>query len=329
MKKKIIVFLTLIAILAALITTSLAAGTKSPVGVNISGFSTVDLYGNQVDSIILGKYELTIFNLWATWCSPCLNEMPHLQKLYENYEQQGVNVVGLLSEGNGSTPSSAKALCESKGYTYPTLRYVTDNTLKTLVSKSGGYIPVTYAVNSSGEVLEYYVGGMTYNQFVAFVERNLDEPTPTETPAPTESPKPTVKPTESPAPTNSPEPSESPDEFHTVRFLDWNDVVLKEEEVRTGESATAPSDPELEGHYFEKWDKAFDNVVADLDVYAKYRLCNDVNDDNVVNTGDAVLILRTVISSEFSDFDKMVADVNKDGNVNTGDAVMILKNTIE
>lgn len=319
MKKKIIVFLTLFAILATLITTSLAADTKSPVGFNISGFSTVDLYGNEVNSSILGEYELTVFNLWATWCSPCLSEMPHLQKLYENYEPQGVNVVGLLSEGNGSTPSSAKALCESKGYTYPTLRYVTDNTLKALVNASGGYIPVTYAVNSKGEVLEYYVGGMTYNQFVAFVERNLDEPTPTATPKPTETPK----------PTNSPEPTESPDEFHTVRFIDWNDVVLKEQEVRTGESATAPTDPELEGYYFEKWDKAFDNIVADLDVYAKYRLYNDVNDDNVVNTGDAVLILRTVISGEFSDFEKMVADANNDGNVNTGDAVLILKNTVE
>lgn len=315
MSKKAIVVLALLLVLAVFISTSLAADNKSPVGYNISGFSTVDLYDNTVDSSILGEYKLTIFNLWATWCGPCLSEMPHLQKLYENYEPLGVNVVGLLVEGGGSTPASAKKLCETNGYTYPTLRYVTDSKLTELVNKSGGYIPVTYAVSPTGEVLEYHVGAMSYSAFVAFMNRNLDEPIQTETPKPTQTPK----------PTESPVPTATPDTLHTVRFLDWNGTVLKTEEVLTGESATPPENPTREGYYFEKWDKDFTNITSDLDIYAVYRLVNDVNGDDTVNTGDAVIILRTVVSGEFSEFDKLVADVNNDGKVNTGDATRLLQ----
>lgn len=291
MKKKIIVFITLFAMLTVLFTSSYAAETKTPVGLNITGFETTDLYGNEVDSSILGEYKLTIFNFWATWCGPCVSEMPHLQKLYEEYELQGVNVMGLLCETGSSTPESAKTLCESKGYTYTTLRAANDAILTNLIDNSGGYIPVTYAVSPEGEVLEYYVGGMSYNQFVAFVNRNIELDPPTD---------------------------------HTVRFLDWDDTVLKEEVVIHGEDATAPEDPELLGHFFEKWDKEFTNVTTDLDVKAKYRKFNDVNDDGLINTGDAVLILQTVVAGEFSEFEAMVADVNNDGTVNTGDATKLL-----
>lgn len=63
---------------------------------------------------------------------------------------------------------------------------------------------------------------------------------------------------------------ESPVETFTVTFVDHDGTLLKTETVESGKSATAPADPEREGFTFTGWDKAFDNVTADLTVTAQY-----------------------------------------------------------
>lgn len=119
---------------------------------------------------------------------------------------------------------------------------------------------------------------------------------------------------------------------YTVKFCDWNEMVIKTETVEHGSSATAPEDPVREGYIFIGWDTDFTNVTSNLVVMAQYEEIlpeydiGDVNTDNVVNTGDAVFILRYVIDVEiFTDQQKMLADFNRDGEINTGDAVAILR----
>ena len=63
---------------------------------------------------------------------------------------------------------------------------------------------------------------------------------------------------------------EAPVETFTVTFVDHDGTLLKTETVESGKSATAPADPEREGFTFTGWDKAFDNVTADLTVTAQY-----------------------------------------------------------
>ena len=59
-------------------------------------------------------------------------------------------------------------------------------------------------------------------------------------------------------------------ETYTVRFIDYNGTVLKEEQVVEGDNATAPSNPSRTGYTFEGWDKTFTNVQSNLDVNAEY-----------------------------------------------------------
>ncbi|MCH8502366.1 MAG: InlB B-repeat-containing protein [Aliidiomarina sp.] len=75
----------------------------------------------------------------------------------------------------------------------------------------------------------------------------------------------------------------------TVRFLDWDDSVIATETVNWNEGATAPADPERDGHTFIGWSVAFDVITANLDVTAQY----DINtftvrfldwDDSVIAT---------------------------------------------
>ncbi len=59
---------------------------------------------------------------------------------------------------------------------------------------------------------------------------------------------------------------------YTVTFVDSEDKTLKTEEVEYGKSATAPDVPFVDGYHFTAWDKAFDNITADLTVKAQYAI---------------------------------------------------------
>ena len=69
-------------------------------------FSTEDLEGKVV-----------LVNAWATWCTPCVIEMPSFQRVYDDYRDQGFLVLG-VSRDQGD-PSKVINFLEKKGITYP------------------------------------------------------------------------------------------------------------------------------------------------------------------------------------------------------------------
>ena len=68
---------------------------------------------------------------------------------------------------------------------------------------------------------------------------------------------------------------------YTVRFVDWNGTELKTQTVNYGTAATAPANPTRTGYIFTGWDRAFNNVTANLSVTAQYTCAHDVTYNDI------------------------------------------------
>lgn len=58
--------------------------------------------------------------------------------------------------------------------------------------------------------------------------------------------------------------------YYTVRFLDWDDSLLKKQSVEKGKDATPPDDPVREGYEFTGWSADYTNIQSDMNIYAQY-----------------------------------------------------------
>ena len=77
---------------------------------------------------VFSDYDLTLVNVFTTWCSPCVNEIPELEKLYEEMKEKGVGVVGVVldtvsddAKQNEDTVKKAGVLQEKTKASYPFL----------------------------------------------------------------------------------------------------------------------------------------------------------------------------------------------------------------
>lgn len=150
MKKHLIVLLLCLALaLSACAKTEIR---PTPDGSNaaeprILTFETTDLYGNAVSSEdLFAAHKLTMVNVWATWCGPCVRELPELGELSEELAAKDCAVVGLLYDGDAE---SARALMEEAGADYLVLN-VWDGADAQLGIQA---FPTTFFVDSSGAIV--------------------------------------------------------------------------------------------------------------------------------------------------------------------------------
>lgn len=103
-------FLSVIALLgAAAAAFALGAGEKVK-------FSSKDLGGRKVTNAVFAKNRITMVNVWATYCGPCIEEMPALGKLGESYKRKGFAIVGIpldITDKSGNVAEDKKSKCQS------------------------------------------------------------------------------------------------------------------------------------------------------------------------------------------------------------------------
>ena len=144
-----------------------AASSNSNAFVFPYSFSTQDLYGNTVTEASLGEKEVFFVHYWATWCPPCVSEMPDLAKVAERYGDR-VGFIALLDDFS-SAKATAIRLTESSGVSFINVdaNHSEFRTLLRLVQS--GYVPTTVLIDRDGRVIgEQIIGahGSGYGRFI-------------------------------------------------------------------------------------------------------------------------------------------------------------------
>ena len=153
-------------------------GTKGSV-VSIGEFSMQDINGETYTQELFAENDLTMVNVFTTWCTPCVNEIPDLQKLSEEMADQGVCVVGIVLDGidaSGSTDGEAiekaKVLAEYTGAAYPFL--IPDEGYLNGRLAGIAAVPETFFVDREGNIVgETYSGSRSLEDWKNIVETEL------------------------------------------------------------------------------------------------------------------------------------------------------------
>ena len=134
---------------------------------------TTDLDGNAVDSSILSEAKLTVLNVWATYCTPCVNEMPDLETLSQNYKDKGVQVVGLVADvfDDEEKKAEAKEILSATGVTYVNL--LPDTVLDDSLLYDITGTPTTLFLDSEGKILKIVEGTRDLDALTEMVDELL------------------------------------------------------------------------------------------------------------------------------------------------------------
>jgi len=142
-------------------------------------FEAENLNGEgPVTEAIFEDAALTFINFWATWCPPCVEELPALAVIDEETGGE-VQVIGVLMDaigGRGRRDDSAIAamrkLLDNANAEFPVLFPEGDIILEIMSAIQA--VPTTVVVDREGMVVDVHVGSMTLKQWLAYAQELLD-----------------------------------------------------------------------------------------------------------------------------------------------------------
>lgn len=121
------------------------AGEKAP------GFSITTESGNKITNTSFGG-RLLVLNFWATWCPPCVEEMPSLNEFARTVQPQGVVVVGISIDRN---ENAYKTFLSRNQLALQVAR----DPEESISSSFGTFMwPETYVIDTTGKVVQKYIG---------------------------------------------------------------------------------------------------------------------------------------------------------------------------
>ena len=161
-----IVVAIVIAVLLPLFNTSVSHG-GGPQGVVGRRAPSVPLQDDAGRAVSLAQYRnpVVLMNLWATWCPPCREELPDLQRLYAQDQSRGLVVVGV---DEGESASRASAFAQSLGLRFP-IWIDSDQAYGRAYDALG--FPTTVVIAPDGTIVGGFDGALTFDEM-----RNAVEP---------------------------------------------------------------------------------------------------------------------------------------------------------
>lgn len=164
MKRLFIVMILLTVVIFFLLISSQAPTTSTSSGVDLTkerpmapDFELSDLKGNTVSlSALRGKVVLV--NFWATWCPPCREEIPSMDRLYQLLHSEGVELLAINVEPDGS--QTVPKFMQRVPFGFPVL-FDVDGTVRGKFGVSK--YPETFIIDAEGVVRERVIGSLDWN----------------------------------------------------------------------------------------------------------------------------------------------------------------------
>ncbi len=137
-------------------------------------FTTTDLDGNTVTESIFSEKDLTVLNIWGTFCGPCIREMPELGE-WAKEMPENVHILGLIIDINGEEDTEPLSLAvditQQAGVDFPNL-IANENFAPILKDVIG--VPTTLFIDGEGNLVGDPIIGANVDGYKTFVEDYLN-----------------------------------------------------------------------------------------------------------------------------------------------------------
>lgn len=121
----------------------------------------------RIDALARYRGSVVLMNIWATWCPPCRQEMPDLQRFYQERKAHGVVVLGV---DQGESAEAAGAFARAHGVTFPILLDADQQYGRSYAAIG---LPTTVIVDRNGHVVRGIDGQLSLAQMRAAVDQAL------------------------------------------------------------------------------------------------------------------------------------------------------------
>lgn len=137
-------------------------------------FTSYTLDGEEVNEDIFSEADLTMVNIWGTFCRPCINEMPDLGEIADEYEDKGMQMLGVISDVYETGDATAQEIIDKTGADYTHI-ILTEDVYNNYVYQVRG-VPTTVFVDSEGRpVGDAIMGSKSKEKWIAIIEEKISE----------------------------------------------------------------------------------------------------------------------------------------------------------
>lgn len=116
---------------------------------SLSSFEAEDMDGQKIDQSVFANYDLTMVNIWTTWCGVCVEEMPYLEKLHKQLPEN-VNIISICGDASDEK-ELAQQILDKNEITFQTL--VDNDALNESLLKYVTGFPTTIFVDKNGNIV--------------------------------------------------------------------------------------------------------------------------------------------------------------------------------
>lgn len=114
--------------------------------------------------------KVVVINFWATWCAPCLEEIPGFIRLQNEFRERGLQILGVSLDTEGF--NVVRPFAELLGINYP---LVVNDGVVAETYRGHFVVPTTFVVDRRGEIRGRYIGIVTFSELEPLLEELLSE----------------------------------------------------------------------------------------------------------------------------------------------------------